>query len=73
MEIMSDDLQCEILELLNKKGMIPEMVVRDAKIKRDYIKLRRQGVNGKDAREMLSDKYTTGIKNIEKILYGKKC
>lgn len=72
MEVMTKEFVLDILEVCSKHGYVPDIFVRNVKIQLDYKQLLSSGVKSKRARQELSDKYCTSIKNIEFILYGKK-
>jgi hypothetical protein len=62
----------DIISVCVKHKYLPHNVSRDFKIRVEYGQMREGGVTGKEARQSLAEKYFTGLKNIEFILYGKR-
>lgn len=68
---MKSELVIDLLKVFVKHGVIPQNALRNEEIKITYKEYRSRGISGKEARQLLADKYLTSVKNIESILYGK--
>lgn len=62
----------EVLEPIAERGGLPQNFMRNLRIRYDYVRLRKEGLKGREAKLHLSRVYCTGIKNIETILYSKR-
>jgi hypothetical protein len=69
---MKDDLHLELLEVFVKHRVVPGIVLRNEKIRLEYVKLKEEGIKPKTARAHLANKYFISEKNLETILYYKK-
>ncbi len=71
-EIMKDDLHLELLEVFVKHNVVPGIVLRNEKIRFEYLKMKNEGIKPKTARANLAGKYFISEKCVETILYYKK-
>ena len=69
---IDESFALDILHVLAKHGIIPDIYLRNEEIISEYKELRASGTKGKVARERLSEKYCTSVKNVESILYRKR-
>ena len=68
---MNNQLKIELLNLLAKHKIIPEIHRRNEEIRAKFFTLKRKGFKAKDAIWQLTDEYFLSYKNIERILYKK--
>lgn len=71
-DIMKDDLHLELLEVFVKHRVVPDIVLRNERIRLEYKKLKEDGMKPKEARVSLAGKYYISEKSLETILYFKK-
>jgi len=69
---IDESFALDILHVLAKHGIIPDIYLRNEEIIAEYRQLIDTGMKGKEARKHLSEKYCTGVKNVEAILYKRK-
>lgn len=69
---MDKKLILDILEVLNRHGVIGGTVYRNEKIRQEYMNMRRNGIKGREARETLAETYFIDVKTVEAAIYRKK-
>jgi hypothetical protein len=62
----------DILNVFNKYGIVSDIELRNAQIRKEWIESKQNGEANKDFVERSAAKYFRSPKNIEFILYGKK-
>lgn len=71
-DIMKDELHIDLLEVFVKHRIVPQISLRNERIRHEYKAMKDEGIKAKAARIFLSEKYFLSEKNIESILYGKR-
>jgi hypothetical protein len=69
---MKEELHIDLLEVFVKHQLVPEISLRNEKIRMEYRQMKEEGIKPKDARFSLAEKYFISEKNIESILYKKR-
>jgi hypothetical protein len=69
---MKDELHIDLLEVFVKHRIVPQISLRNEKIRHEYKTMKEEGVKPKDARASLAEKYYVSEKNIESILYPRR-
>ena len=69
---MKDELHIDLLEVFVKHRIVPQISLRNEKIRCEYKTMKEEGVKPKAARASLAEKYFISEKNIESILYGRR-
>lgn len=69
---MKDELHIDLLEVFVKHRIVPQISLRNEKIRHEYKTMKEEGIKAKTARALLAEKYFVSEKNIESILYGRK-
>lgn len=62
----------DILNVFNKYGIVSDIELRNAMIRKEWIESKQNGEPNKDFVERTASKYFRSPKNIEFIIYGKK-
>lgn len=68
---MSDLLRIDLINVFVEHKMLPEIVLRNEKIRYEFNELKNSGMSSNEAKRQLSEKYFLGIKAIEYIVYKK--
>ena len=68
---MSDLLRIDLINVFVEHKMLPEIVLRNEKIRYEFNELKNGGMSSNEAKSQLSEKYFLGIKAIEYIVYKK--
>lgn len=68
---MSDLLRIDLINVFVEHKMLPEIVLRNEKIRYEFNELKNSGMSSIEAKMQLSEKYFLGIKAIEYIVYKK--
>lgn len=66
------DFVVDILGVLNKYGIVSDIEIRNAMIRKEHSEAKEKGENISDFIKNAAEKYYRSPKNIEFILYGKK-
>ncbi|MBZ0180536.1 MAG: hypothetical protein K8F36_14720 [Melioribacteraceae bacterium] len=69
---MSDLLRIDLLNVFVEHKMLPEIVLRNEKIRYEFNELKNSGMSSNEAKMQLSEKYFLSIKAIEYIVYKNK-
>lgn len=69
---MSDLLRIDLINVFVEHKMLPEIVLRNEKIRYEFNELKNSGMSSNEAKMQLSEKYFIGIKAIEYIVYKKR-
>jgi len=69
---MKDEMHLELLEVFVKHNVVPDIVLRNERIRLEYAKMKDDGIKPKTARANLAEKYFISEKSVETILYYKK-
>ena len=69
--ILDPNFTVDLLQILLKYGLVKEIDLRNALIKREHIISRGKGESNVEFMERMSGKYFCSISNINMILYGK--
>lgn len=64
-----EDFYLDLLRVFVKYGLMSGLVLRDALIRKDHHDLCKTMKRKGEIRELLADKYSTSVKNIEVIIY----
>lgn len=67
-----DEILIELMEVLEKHGLIGFTQLRNAKMRHDFKELRRSGRRSKAIKEYLAEKYFVSIKTVDGVVYDKK-
>ncbi len=68
---MSDLLRIDLINVFVEHKMLPEIVLRNEKIRYEFNELKNSGMSSNEAKMQLSERYFLGIKAIEYIVYKK--
>jgi len=66
------DLIEDLIDVLERHGLINENGIRNFRIRKEFYEMRDNGFSSKEAREQLAEKYFMSLKNIDRIIYGKR-
>lgn len=66
------DFVVDILNVFNKYGIVSDIELRNAQIRKEWIESKQSGEANRDFVERTAIKYFRSPKNIEFIIYGKK-
>lgn len=69
---MKDELHIDLLEVFVKHKIVPEISLRNERIRQEYREMKESGIKPKYARASLAEKYYVSEKNLESILYTRK-
>lgn len=70
-QILSDLLRIDLINVFVEHKMLPEIVLRNEKIRYEFNELKNSGMSSNEAKMQLSEKYFLEIKAIEYIVYKK--
>jgi hypothetical protein len=65
------EILIELMEVLEKHGLIGFTHIRNAKMRHDFKELRRSGWRSEAVKEYLAEKYFASVKTIDRVVYGK--
>jgi len=68
---LSDLLRIDLINVFVEHKMLPEIVLRNEKIRYEFNELKNSGMSSNEAKMQLSERYFLGIKAIEYIVYKK--
>lgn len=69
---MNDDITIDMLKVFVDRGIVPRNILRNAIIKRDYEKMKVDGIRSEDAFESLGKNHFLSPKAIQAIVYVKE-
>lgn len=70
---IKEEILIELMEVLEKHGLIAFTALRNARMKHEFHQLRKTGMRSKLIKEYLAEKYFVSVKTIEGVVYGRKC
>jgi len=69
---LNDLLRIDLINVFVEHKMLPEIVLRNEKIRYEFNELKNSGMSSNEAKMQLSEKYFLSIKAIEYIVYKNK-
>lgn len=67
---LNPDFLVKLMDLFQEYGLVNEVAVRNALIRKDWIEARRKGISNNDFIISCAEKYFLSEKSIESVLYG---